>query len=270
MFDVDLRWESLDWCVVSHAHKDNYGGVNELKRTSSARLAVHELDARVISRFDERLVLAAKDIDTYWRRAGVSAARRAPLRDMYKASKALFRAEPVDRARRAGDVIGPGYVVHHVPGHWPGLICLQVHDVLLTSDHVLARITPHQFPQAITPFAGLEHYFRSLAKVRALPGIRLALGGHEEPIPDMRARIDEIERFHRDRLEQVLGVCEVARSVDEISSAMFGGQEGYGVILAIEEAGAHVEYLHQLGRLRVDNLAEVAASDDPVFRYVAR
>ena len=51
---------------------------------------------------------------------------------------------------------------------------------------------------------------------------------------------------------------------------MFGEQEGYGVILAIDEAGAHVEYLHQLGRLRVDNLDEVASSEDPVLRYVAR
>ena len=108
--------------------------------------------------------------------------------------------------------------MHHVPGHCPGLICLQVHDVLLTSDHVLARITPHQFPQAITPFAGLEHYFRSLAKIRALAGIRLALGGHEEPIHDVRTRIDEIERFHRDRLERVLGICEIPRTVDEVSA----------------------------------------------------
>ena len=39
-------------------------------------------------------------------------------------------------------------------------------------DHVLGRTTPHQFPQAITPFGGLEHYFHSLAKVRRLfPGL---------------------------------------------------------------------------------------------------
>ena len=270
MYAEELRWEALDWCVVSHAHFDHYGGLNQLRRTSAAKLAVHELDARVLTCFDERLVLAMKDLDAYWRRAGVSPARRGPLREMYMAGKSLFRAEPVDRTLRDGETIGPGYVVHHVPGHCPGLICLQVHDVLLTSDHVLARITPHQFPQAITPFAGLEHYFRSLAKIRALDGIRLALGGHEEPIDDVRTRIDEIERFHRERLDRVLGICEVPRSVDEVSAAMFGQQEGYGVILAIDEAGAHVEYLHQFGRLRVDNLDEVVESDDPVFRYVAR
>ncbi len=270
MYEEELRWETLDGCVISHAHADHYGGVNELKRTSRAKLAVHELDARVITCFDERLVLAMRDLDAYWRRAGVSPARRGPLREMYLAGKSLFRAEPVDRTLRDGDTVGPGYLVHHVPGHCPGLICLQVHDVLLTSDHVLARITPHQFPQAITAFAGLEHYFRSLAKVRALEGIRLALGGHEEPIDDLRGRIDEIESFHRHRLERVLEICEVPRSVDEVSASLFGEQEGYGVILAIDEAGAHVEYLHELGRLRVDNLDEVASTDDAVFRYVAR
>ena len=72
------------------------------------------------------------------------------------------------------------------------MICIQIGDVLLTSDHVLSRITPHQFPQAITPFAGLEHYFKSLARIRKLEGIDIALGGHEAPMYDLRSRIDEI------------------------------------------------------------------------------
>lgn len=269
-YGEDVRWDDLDWCVVSHAHSDHFGGVNELKETSRAKLAVHELDARVISCFEERLVLATKDLEVYWKRAGVPASPRAEMRELYSITKRLFHSEPVDRTLRDGDVIGPGYEVHHVPGHCPGLLCLQVHDVLLTSDHVLARITPHQFPQAITPFAGLEHYFRSLAKIRELEGIRLALGGHEEPIWDLRARIDEIGAFHRARLERVLETCATPLTVSEVARAMFGEQEGYGVILAIDEAGAHVEYLHALGLLRVDNLDEVASSDDPVYRYVKR
>jgi glyoxylase-like metal-dependent hydrolase (beta-lactamase superfamily II) len=270
VFEEDVTWESLDWCVISHAHSDHFGGVNDLKKTSSAHLAVHELDARVIAGFDERLVLAMKDIELYWRRAGVPSAERALMSEMYAANKQLFHQEKVDRTLRDGDVIGAGYRVHHVPGHCPGLICLQVNDVLLTSDHVLSRITPHQFPQAITPFAGLEHYFRSLEKIRHVEGVNYALGGHEEPIWDLRARIDAIEQFHKERLAKVMGICAEARTVHEVAKTMFGDQEGYGVILAVDEAGAHVEYLHALGKLRVENLAEVAASDDPVYRYVAR
>ena len=143
-----------------------------------------------------------------------------------------------------------------------------MHDVLLTSDHVLSRITPHQFPQAITPFAGLEHYFHSLSKMRKVEGVNFALGGHEDPIWDLRARIDAIALFHRDRLARVKDICAAPRTVLQVAQDMFGEQEGYSRILAIDEAGAHVEYLHQLGQLRIANLDDVARARDPVIEYV--
>ena len=268
MFHEEARWEALDWCVVSHAHIDHFGGANRLKEETRAHLAVHELDARVLSCFAERIVVASKDCDIFWRRAGVGDEDRTRLMEMYQSAKSVFRAQPVDRALRDGDTIGPGYRVHHVPGHCPGLMCLQVHDVLLTSDHVLSRITPHQFPQAITPFGGLEHYFHSLAKIRRVEGVNFALGGHEEPIWDLRARIDAIALFHRDRLARVLELCKEARTVVDVSQGLFGPQDGYSRLLALDEAGAHVEYLHQLGQLHIANLDEVARSRDPVIQYV--
>ena len=83
-FGETARYEDLDWCVVSHAHFDHFGGANVLKRESRARLAVHELDARVLSCFDERLVIASKDCDVFWRRAGVADDERsAPPRDVH-------------------------------------------------------------------------------------------------------------------------------------------------------------------------------------------
>lgn len=270
IFGEDARYEALDWCVVSHAHFDHFGGANRLKEETRARLAVHELDARVLSGIDERLVMASKDCDVFWRRAGVPDAEREPMLTLYTAAKSAFRAQEVDRTLRDGDTIGPGYRVHHVPGHCPGLVCLQVHDVLLTSDHVLARITPHQFPQALAPFAGLEHYFHSLAKIRKVEGVNFALGGHEEPIWDLRARIDAIALFHRERLARVLALCTAPQTVVQVAQALFGDQQGYSRILALDEAGAHVEYLHQRGQLKVANLDAVATSRDPVIEYVAR
>jgi glyoxylase-like metal-dependent hydrolase (beta-lactamase superfamily II) len=269
-FGEAARFEEVDWCVVSHAHYDHFGGANVFKRQTRGRLAVHELDARVLSCFDERLVIASKDVDVFWRRAGVPDDERAVLLAMYAAAKSTFRSEEVDRALRDGDTIGAGYKVHHVPGHCPGLMCLQVHDVLLTSDHVLSRITPHQFPQAITPFAGLEHYFRSLSKVRKLEGINFALGGHEDPIWDLRGRIDAISLFHRDRLARVLALCDTPKTVVQVGHDLFGEQEGYSRILALDEAGAHVEYLHEMGKLRIANLDAVAKARDPVIEYAVR
>lgn len=270
MFGEAVRYETIDTAVVSHAHIDHFGGVNDLKVKTGARLCVHELDARVIAGFEERVVIAAKDVSVFLRRAGVSDEERSRMLALYKSSRDWFRSVEVDRTLRDGDLIGGGHRVIHTPGHCPGQICLLVGDVLLTGDHVLARTTPHQFPQAITPFGGLEHYFHSLARVRKLDLVNLALGGHEDPIADLRGRVDEIAAFHRERLMKVRDICAVPRTIAEVAAEMFGQQEGYGTILAIEEAGAHVEYLHTLGKLRIANLAEVAKSEDPVLQYVRR
>lgn len=269
-FGEDARYESIDTAIVSHAHIDHFGGVNDLKVRTGARLCVHELDARVIACFEERRVIAAMDVEVFLRRAGVAEDERAHLLSLYSASKDWFKPVDVDRALRDGDLVGNGHRVIHTPGHCPGQICLLIGDILLTSDHVLARITPHQFPQAITPFAGLEHYFHSLAKVRKIEPVNLALGGHEEPIPDLRARVDEIAAFHRERLMKVRAACASPMTVAEVSRALFGPRSDYDHILALEEAGAHVEYLHALGKLRIANLSEVTNARDPIIRYQAR
>lgn len=268
VFGEDARYETLDVALVSHAHLDHFGGANDVRDRTSAKIAVHELDGRVLACFSERAILVAKDIDVYLRRAGGDVALRDKLLGMYKASRDRFRDVEPDRYMKDGESI-LGHQIVHVPGHCPGLVCLRVGDVMLSSDHVLARITPHQFPQAITPFAGLEHYFASLAKVRDLP-VRLTLGGHEEPIWDLAARVDGIAEFTRARLRTTQDALATPKSVVEVARSLFGEQAGYGDLLAIEEAGACVEYLHALGRIKVANLDEVTRERDPVIRYVTR
>src|SRR5262249_23203583 len=162
-----------------------------------------------------------------------------------------------------GDTVN-GYRAHHVPGHCPGQICLQVHNVLLTADHVLPRITPHQSPESITPWTGLDHYLISLEKIRQLSGIDLALPGLEEPITDMPQGITEIEQFHRGRLDKVRALCAQPRTIAEITHELFGVHHGYGRLLALEEAAAHVEYLSRRGTLEIDNLAELTTAPNPV------
>ena len=94
-----------------------------------------------------------------------------------------------------------------MPGHCPGQVCLRLGDVLLAADHVLSRITPHQAPESITLNMGLGHYFTSLDKVAKLDGMRLALGGHENPIEDLPKRVGQIRAAHERRLERVLELC---------------------------------------------------------------
>ena len=269
-FREEVTLEQVQHVIISHAHMDHFGWTGRFARPGGAEVYVHELDARVLNNFEERLVLASKDLRVFMERAGVKPEARAALEEMYRFSKDFFKSGEIRHAVRDGDRIINGYRVHHVPGHCPGQICLEVEDLLFTADHVLARITPHQSPASITPFCGLELYLRSLQRIRRIEGITVALPGHESPIEDLAGRIDDIVAHHRRRLDRVLDICGEPRSLVGVSRTLFGDQAGYNRILALEEAGAHVEYLFERGELRIANLDEVAREPNPVIHYEAR
>jgi glyoxylase-like metal-dependent hydrolase (beta-lactamase superfamily II) len=255
--------------VISHAHADHFAGVGRW-REQGARVHVHELDARVISNFGERIVVASRAVRQFLQAAGVGEEELAELDRMYLASKSMFRSVPVDRTLTDGAVVC-GSVAHHVPGHCPGQICLQVDNVLLTADHVLPRITPHQSPESITQSNGLDHYFESLEKIRRVGGIDLGLPGHEQPILRLAQRISEIEAFHRARLDKVRALCtrDEPRTLQHIAADLFGVQQGYGRLLAYQEAGAHVEWLTRRGQLEIANLDDFRTQLNPVVYYRA-
>jgi hypothetical protein len=116
----------------------------------------------------------------------------------------------------------------------------------------------------------LEHYLRSLDLVEAwAQGIRLTFGGHKPPIDDLPARISEIRQLHRERLETIRHILREPHTVVEVSQALFGEPAGYTALLAIEETGAHVEYLYQHGQLGIHNLSEIEPSEHPTaIRYI--
>ena len=177
---------------------------------------------------------------------------------MYKITKSLYQAVPVDFTYEAlGMRLGP-FEMLHVPGHCPGHVVIRLHDVLFSGDHVLAEISPHQAPECITLSTGLEHYLHSLEVVRPwVKGVQLTLGGHENPITDLNGRLNEIRAIHVQRLQQVLDILQAPLTIAQVSRKLFGEVNGYNILLALEETGAHVEYLYQRGLLSIENLADL-------------
>jgi hypothetical protein len=147
-----------------------------------------------------------------------------------------------------------------------------VGDVLLTADHVLPRTTPHQSPESITASTGLRHYLESLERIGRVEGIRLCLGGHEEPFPDLYGRVRDIRRDHEGKLDRIRAHLHAAGTLtmDELSGRMYPKVEGWHELLAIEEVGAHVEYLYERGELGVANVAELEDGENPALRFVLR
>ena len=100
--------------------------------------------------------------------------------DIYGFSKKNVHSLPVARTLIDNQELD-GLRFIHTPGHCPGQVCIALGDVLLTADHVLPEISPHQAPESIMPYTGLGHYLESLEKVRRMRDSTLALGGHQGP-----------------------------------------------------------------------------------------
>src|SRR5690606_950373 len=179
-YDVSFNLSDIKRIIVTHAHIDHFGGLPFVRQHIAAPLGVHILDRRVLSNYEERVIVASQRLDTFLERAGVDQMHRQQLMGMYLFAKDVYHSTPVqfllDEAEPVAEM-----AVYHVPGHCPGQVCLGVDDVLLTADHILASTTPHQAPESITLNMGLGHYLHSLDKIAALDDVRLALGGHEEP-----------------------------------------------------------------------------------------
>jgi hypothetical protein len=71
-------------------------------------------------------------------------------------------------------------------------------------------------------------------------------------------------------LEKVLELLQEPKTVSEVSEALFPDVGGYHVLLALEEAGAHVEFLYQRGYLSIENLEALENEGAVPIRYRRR
>lgn len=266
-FGRRLSLADMTAVLITHGHIDHFGGLNFVRHHTDAPIGVHILDRRVLSNHEERVVFSYRRLETFLEGAGVLPEQREVLMSVYLFAKTYYRSTPVQFLLEEDQPTVGGIGIIHVPGHCPGQVCLLVDDVLLTADHVLSRITPHQAPESITHHMGLGHYLDSLTKLEGMDGYRLGLGGHEEPIEDVPARIRAIRQAHDERLCKVMDICREPKSIAAISRELFGRVDSYHVLLALEETGAHVEHLHQRGELMAANLDEIERTSHPVVQY---
>jgi glyoxylase-like metal-dependent hydrolase (beta-lactamase superfamily II) len=264
-----IRIEDLTHILITHGHIDHFGGLVFLQERAHALVGIHELDMGNLTNYEERVAVAENHLKAYLVEAGIPAEKREGILNMYRVNKMLSHSVPVDFTFEARGMQLGAFEMLHVPGHCAGHVVIRLHNFLFSGDHVLGRITPHQSPERLTYSTGLGHYLDSLTLLEKWAGTPdLTLAGHDDPIQNLPGRVEEIRQSHAARLNVTLEFLSEPHTIAEVSQRLFGGVDGYNVLLAIEEAGAHVEYLHQRGRLRIVNLDDFEKNDGPVVtRY---
>jgi glyoxylase-like metal-dependent hydrolase (beta-lactamase superfamily II) len=271
-FGEDIRVENLERIIITHRHIDHLGGLERLHRLSGAKVGVHPLDKIALVSGRQHNALGKRILADFFQRAGMEESKgRLLLKLGHFDEKSLEDSSVPNSVFDIEDGMElDGLKFIHTPGHSPGHLCIGIGNILFSADHILAQTIPQQWPETLGAYNGIGHYLDSLEKIKRMPGFDLALASHEQVMHHVSDRIDTIRAAHLRRLERLMEMMRRAvrpMSIKEIADELYPEVTGFRSFLAITDVAARVEYLHQRSRLAIVNLEEIAAQDQPIFRY---
>ncbi|RNM16759.1 MBL fold metallo-hydrolase [Nocardioides pocheonensis] len=248
--------------LVTHMHRDHYTQAYVVGREVGAQVSLgigdrgsmdlmYDETVRSDPNLDRLRLAGAIELAEGWRAMMPKSER--PSLDTYGMPDVwLDRDLTLDLGNRRVDAVAtPG----HTQGHY--VFADTGNGLLFAGDHVLPTITPSIGFEPKWVEQPLRDFLDSLAKVRALPDLRL-LPAHGPVTASSHARIDELLAHHDHRLticlEAVQGgartAWEVAGEIPWTRHERRREELGpFDAVLAAFETLAHLELLHLQGRL---------------------
>lgn len=162
-FTQNLGYQPRDlrFIVLTHCDIDHVGSVAKLKELTGAQVAIHELDAPVLS--------------------GEQKPQKGGLAMVVLYRLFWFRPVVPDLLLNDGDTIG-GFHVMHAPGHTAGSLVLYRDDgVVFSGDALLSNKDGQVRPPDPRLALDRAEALASAERIKALP-TRLLLAGHGAPV----------------------------------------------------------------------------------------
>lgn len=247
--------------VVTHVHLDHHGLSRRLSEASGAWIAMHAAEVQNLpSRISK--AVGPGGARSWLTRCGAPADVMAEFNEDLGEALGLFRLADPDLLLADGDVLDlPGRRVRVVwtPGHTPGHICLHDadHDLLLTGDHLLPRISPNIGLSPGTTDSPLTSYLESLRAMRHYDSAE-ALPAHEYRFRGIAERSESLIQHHDVRAGEVLRIVAAAGqpTIWDVTTKLTWSRgwdqiTGFMRRAALFETAAHIEYLEREGRLVV-------------------
>ncbi|MDD2818872.1 MAG: MBL fold metallo-hydrolase [Candidatus Nanopelagicales bacterium] len=268
---VDEAWENLndgiqsigysitdvEGVLVTHNHADHLGLAGRIRDASGAWIAMHELDQIEVD-FDVDPEVFKRAGETWLIKAGVE---ESDMPDLIIDAGQFVEFAKIPKADRLivdGERPLPG--AQHIrtlwtPGHSPGHVCFidEKHDLLISGDHVLPRISPHISVHPREHGDPLGLYIDSLNAMRGMNPEEI-LPAHEYRFSGLDARIEQMNVHHEERLTEVLNAISEhpGAGTYEISSKLswsHGWDNTHGMLrrAAMGETLAHIVHLERRG-----------------------
>lgn len=251
-WEKELEGKKVTDILITHYHPDHFGFAGALQQRTGARISMSQIDAKAgLDAWQESFL---DDLTNNYKLAGIPGDDANDMIVNTKEFVPLVTPYPeINHYFVEGELLQIGkyeYEVIQTPGHSDGLVTFynKEKNILLSTDHILPRITPnisYWFHGDPNP---LGNYLKSLDKIKQLD-VDLVVPSHGKPFYGGNERIDEIIAHHDERLDTLLDGIKGGCTVYEASEKLFQKKLTiHESRFAIGETLAHLEYLRAEGK----------------------